>query len=84
MTAAESSGSAAHDSAAAARHAPPDPSVLAHAGSTIASSDIAAGTAVAVESNYADGSVRSQTVETRAGGLRDVGLLTPGQGMPGA
>ena len=28
--------------------------------------------------------VRSQTVETRAGGLRDVGLLTPGQGMPGA
>ena len=27
---------------------------------------------------------RSQTVETKAGGLRDVGLLTPGQGMPGA
>ena len=28
--------------------------------------------------------VTSQTVETRAVGLRDVGLLTPGQGMPGA
>ena len=30
------------------------------------------------------GLVRSHTVETRAGGLLDVGLLTPGQGMPGA
>ena len=28
--------------------------------------------------------VRSQTVETKAIGLRDVYLLTPGQGMPGA
>ena len=27
--------------------------------------------------------VTSQTVETRAIGLLDVGLLTPGQGMPG-
>ena len=32
----------------------------------------------------AEPAVRSQTVETRAGALRDVGLLTPGQGMPGA
>ena len=28
--------------------------------------------------------VRSQTVESKAVGLRDVYLLTPGQGMPGA
>ena len=28
--------------------------------------------------------VRSQTVEAEAGGRLSVGLLTPGQGMPGA
>ena len=43
------------DSAATARHAPPDPSVLAHSGSIIARCNVAAGTAVAVAFDYDDG-----------------------------
>ena len=46
--------------------------------------DTAATPCVAVAAVYhVGGVVRSQTVETRAIGLLDVGLLTPGQGMPG-
>ena len=36
------------------------------------------------KANAQPNTVRSQTVETKAIGLRDVYLLTPGQGMPGA
>ena len=53
--AATASGGSAPDSAATARRSPPDPSVLARAGSVIARGDVAAGTAVAVVFDYDDG-----------------------------